>query len=137
MALAGPGANFALVIIAAIVMRVGLALGAFKPANHFSFLNVVEPAATGLPEALAVFFSLLFSLNLLLGTFNLIPAPPLDGFAAVGLLMPENAARRWEEWGQSLGMFTIFGLIIAWRIYDFLYAPIFISAFQTLYAGVL
>ena len=68
-------------------------------------MHVVEPAATGLASGAATFVSLLFSLNLLLGTFNLIPVPPLDGFGVLGLLGSEDMARRIQHFGRSLGSF--------------------------------
>ena len=36
------------------------------------------------------FLSILFVLNLLLGTFNLLPVPPLDGHNVITLLMSDD-----------------------------------------------
>src|SRR5271154_3814671 len=66
MALAGPATNFILMLIAVLAIHV---------ANG---LNFVEPSGF-----LAMTLSFLFSLNLLLGIFNLLPAPPLDGSTAI------------------------------------------------------
>ncbi len=41
--------------------------------------------------------SMLFSLNLLLATFNLLPLPPLDGSAAPALVMHEDSARKLQS----------------------------------------
>jgi len=40
---------------------------------------------------------MLFSLNLLLATFNLLPLPPLDGSAAPALVMHEDSARKLQS----------------------------------------
>ena len=45
----------------------------------------------GAAATVATLISILFTLNLLLLVFNLIPLPPLDGAGAVGLLLPERA----------------------------------------------
>src|SRR5450755_1167436 len=70
MSLAGPGANYSLAILAAILIHVGMWTGFFVPPQSANFMHVVEATTTGLVSAAATFLSLLFSLNLLLGTFN-------------------------------------------------------------------
>ena len=40
----------------------------------------------------------LFSLNLLLGTFNLLPLAPLDGSTGIMLFMSESTAQRYLDW---------------------------------------
>ena len=77
--------------------------------------------------------SVLFSLNLLLGVFNLLPIPPLDGFGAAGLLMSERAAAKFQEFGQHAGAFSMIGLLLAWRVFDPLFAPIFSLSLKALY----
>src|SRR5262245_28670482 len=79
MSLAGPGANFVLMIIATICIRAGLAAGIFQPPAAASFGHVTDVAAdaTGLMRFASTFLSVLFFQNLLLGAFNLLPVPPL------------------------------------------------------------
>jgi Zn-dependent protease len=77
----------------------------------------------------------MFSLNLLLGTFNLIPVPPLDGFGALGLFAPEDLARRIQHFGHSLGGFSIIGLLLAWQVFDPVFQPLFAFALRALYPG--
>jgi Zn-dependent protease len=132
MALAGPAANFTLTILAAIGIRVGLATGFFR-APEFLRFSQITGASEGLPEAMAVLLSILFSLNLLLGVFNLLPIPPLDGWAALGLVLPESGARRLAELSQRMGMLSIIGLLVAWQVFGNFYSPIFISAVRLLY----
>ena len=134
MSLAGPGANFSLVILAAIVIHIGIWMGFFH-SGSLNFTHVVEPAAAGVASGAAMFVSLMFSLNLLLGTFNLIPVPPLDGFGALGLLVPEDLARRIQHFGRSLGAFSMIGLLLVWQVFDRLFQPVFSFALLALYPG--
>jgi len=135
MSLAGPGANYSLSILAAILIHVGMWTGYFVPPESASFMHAVEATSTGLMQGAATFLSLLFSLNLLLGTFNLIPVPPLDGFSALGLLLPETGARRFQELGHSMRGFTYIGLMIAWLVFDPVFYPLFTTALALLYPG--
>lgn len=135
MSLAGPGANYTLAIVAAILIHLGMWTGIFTPPQSANFTHVVEGTSPGLVAGAATFLSLLFSLNLLLGTFNLIPVPPLDGFSAIGLILPESGARRFQELGHSLRGFTIIGLMIAWRVFDPVFGPLFTLSLSALYPG--
>jgi Zn-dependent protease len=51
-----------------------------------------------------------WEINLVLGIFNLIPIPPLDGSRIVGALLPRDLYARWAQLDQ-VGMFALFGLI--------------------------
>ncbi|HEV3277819.1 MAG TPA: site-2 protease family protein [Terriglobia bacterium] len=135
MALAGPAANFTLVIVAAAGIHLGLALGAFVPPGRVSFTSVVGAASPdSIGGALAALLSILFSLNLLLGTFNLLPVPPLDGITAIGVLLPESLARRLADVGRNRTL-ALVGLLIAWKAFDYLFRPVFIAALNLLYPG--
>ena len=130
MALAGPAANFLLAFLAVLLIQGGTSLGAFQAPGGLDFTRVVD-ATSDSTEGLARFVSILFSLNLLLGTFNLIPVPPLDGHSAVGLALPEDLFRRWLEFVRS-PMFSLLGLLIAWRYFDVLFTPVFFFALRLL-----
>ena len=85
---------------------------------------MVVAAGPGAAEGLATFASILFSLNLLLGAFNLLPVPPLDGSTAVGLFLSERAALRFAELART-PMFSLMGLLVAWRLFDYVVRPLF------------
>ena len=136
MALAGPGANFSLVMLAALLIHAGIWTGVFTYPDRTGFMHMVDAARPGLLAGAATFLSLLFSLNLLLGTFNLLPVPPLDGFGAVGLLLSEDGAARFQSFGQSMRGFSYLGLLVAWRVFDPIFAPIFSLALKALYPGL-
>jgi Zn-dependent protease len=78
----------------------------------------------------------MFILNLLLGTFNLLPVPPLDGYSGIMVLMPEGVAHRYIDWMYRSRNFSMLGLIVAWTLFDRIFTPIFSFALHTLYAGV-
>ena len=65
-----------------------------------------------------------YEVNLVLGLFNLIPIPPLDGSRIVGALMSDALYARWSALDQ-VGMFVLFGVIF-----------IFQREFFTLFEGV-
>jgi len=135
MALAGPIANFILVLIAALAIWIGIWSDFFQaPDSIKNFTQVVAPAQTGLPNALATFFSILFSLNLLLGAFNLLPFPPLDGNTVAGLFLSESAALKFYEFSHNQA-FSLIGLFAAWKIFDLVFRPIFTFALNLLYPG--
>lgn len=52
--------------------------------------------------------------NVVLGLFNLIPIPPLDGSRVVGVLMDNATYSRWVGFDQY-GMFIVFGLFILFQ----------------------
>jgi Zn-dependent protease len=135
MSLAGPGANFSLCILSAVLMRIGLALKFFVPGSY-SQANIVEPAvAGGVTEGIAVVLSVFFSLNLLLGCFNLLPVPPLDGYGVLGLFTSESGALALEEWRVRIRSFSIIGLLIGWRLLDLVYEPMLKAGIDAAYVG--
>jgi Zn-dependent protease len=134
MALAGPAANAAIVVAAALAVRIGLAGDAFAvPSLHdIDFDRIVDSAYDGVWTTLAEFVSILFSLNVLLLVFNLIPVPPLDGAGAVGLLVPERVATRIREAYEN-PTFSFVGLLAAWIAIRQLLPPVHRAAIRLLY----
>lgn len=132
MALAGPAANLLLALATAIVIHIGLALGELTPPERLGFTSIVAGRPGTLWEPVAMFLSLMFSQNLLLMSFNLMPVPPLDGATAVGLLVNERTALRFYEFMHQPG-FTLMGLILAWNVFGYLFRPIFMFGLRLLY----
>jgi Zn-dependent protease len=60
-------------------------------------------------------------LNIILGVFNLIPVPPLDGSEVILLFFPESEAPVIRERMASVG---IFGIFIAWALFRFISEPL-------------
>jgi Zn-dependent protease len=137
MALAGPAATFTLMLLAGIAIRVGVATGNFRaPQFIHSYSGLVSPTNSSDPTFLTSALSILFVLNLLLGTFNLLPVPPLDGSTVIMLLMPDSAARRYLGWVRGSSSYALIGLVVAWRFFGAVFQPVFFFAMHTLYAGV-
>jgi Zn-dependent protease len=105
MALAGPATNYLLMFIAVIGFRLGTAmqwLGSDPATRRGDFPSVV----------LLVFFTL----NLLLGTFNLLPTPPLDGSSVIMLFMSENRAHKYLDWLRG-NSYAMLGLLVALLVF--------------------
>jgi len=134
MALAGPAANFTLMILAGVAIHVGMLKGIFRMPESVGFTHVTEAAVPGVAGFAASFLSILFVLNLLLGTFNLLPVPPLDGHNGVTLLMSESTARRFLEWTRAQGL-GMMGLVLAWFLFDKIFDFVFRWALVALYPG--
>jgi len=138
MALAGPAANLSLVLVAGVAIRGGMAAGLFQPPDSISFTQVTASAPGGLAAGMAgavVPLSLLFSLNLLLCLFNLLPLPPLDGSAVIPALLPPRAAERYAALMNQPFM-SLLGLLVAWQLFNPLYYPVQLAAIRLLYPGV-
>jgi Zn-dependent protease len=133
MALAGPAANFALILLAALGIRAGMILGYFHAPDQITF-NRITAAATGPANSVSILLSIIFSLNLVLLVFNLIPLPPLDGSSILTLFLSDRAARRYNALIQEPA-YRIIGLIIAWQLLDFILSPIHTFALNILYPG--
>ena len=94
VSLAGPLSNFMLAVVCGLIIKVGLA-------NAVAYPILID----------AIF------VNLLLGTFNLIPIPPLDGSKVLASLLPEEWWPRlfaWERWGFVL---VLIFLLLGWLQY--------------------
>jgi Zn-dependent protease len=134
MALAGPAANLVLMLVAALAIRIGILARALVPPESAQFTRVVAAARPGLLEGVAVLLSIMFSLNLLLMLFNLLPIPPLDGHGAICLLFTEDFARRFTETTHNPSL-AMLGLLVSWKVFGYLYDPLFTLALNVLYPG--
>lgn len=111
MALAGPAANFTLMFLAVGVIHLGRSQGWFHRGldGHAGLLEIVVVA--------------FYSLNLLLGVFNLIPVPPLDGSTGIMLFMGDSAARGYLDWLRT-SPYRLVGLLVAFYGFRYIYGPI-------------
>ncbi|HUJ40011.1 MAG TPA: site-2 protease family protein [Candidatus Acidoferrales bacterium] len=126
MALAGPGTNFTLMVLAGVGMRLGLWSGIFQIPSRTTFTTLVvatDPERLGF---LATLCSIFFMLNLILMTFNLLPVPPLDGSTGIAVFLPEETALKLMDFYSQSGM-AFAGIVVAWIGYGYLFrwlAPI-------------
>jgi Zn-dependent protease len=92
VSLAGPGMNFLLAILSAVVF---CGIHAWMNPEFYLFEPLVAMAYVSV------------SLNYALGIFNLIPLPPLDGSKVIEAFLPMETARKYE----SLSRYSFFILI--------------------------
>ena len=103
---AGPAVNFLIAIIFGLLIRFGIA---------FEFLSVSFIQIT----------SIVVFVNILLGFFNLIPFPPLDGSKVFASILPrkaEESYRKFMDMSMKYGLTTIFGFLF---LFIFILGPIF------------
>jgi Zn-dependent protease len=128
MSAAGPAANLLLALVVFGVLKVLLATGTFVAPERVDFSHVVEPAtgAAGgsLAHPLAFLLSVALNLNVLLFLFNLMPLPPLDGSGIVQGLLPGSAGPALAALARN-PMFSLIGLLVAWRVFGYLSQPAF------------
>jgi Zn-dependent protease len=134
MGLAGPAANLGLVIIAGILIRIGLQTGYFAAPGEIHFTQAVLGTQPGLSHGLAVGASILFTLNLLLLVFNLIPVPPLDGTSSMELILSGQLLQKYRDLINTPAM-RMFGILIAWYAIKVIFPPAHLAAINLLYAG--
>jgi Zn-dependent protease len=130
MAAAGPAGNFLIVIAAFLILRVGLWLGWFVAPESVSLDSIVEMA--GGPSYVTTMLSVLLVQNVFLGSFNLLPLPPLDGSAVLGGVLPERHAVAVREFSRS-GMMSMVGLLIAWQVFPMATDPLFSLVLRLVY----
>lgn len=136
MALAGPAANLAMVLLALLALRAGAYFEVFTPPPTANFGTLTATDLGPAWDAAGRILSIVFSLNLLLCVFNLLPFPPLDGSAAITLLMSPRVTARYQQfvWGTPILGFV--GLFAAWRLFPAIFGPVFSAAINLIYPGV-
>ena len=108
MALAGPAANFSLMLLAVAGLWIG---------SNGGWLR--DPA-TGRPGIAFITLIVFFSLNLLLGTFNLLPVPPLDGSTGIMIFMSEAQAQKYLNFLRG-NSYAMLGLLLALLFFNKVY----------------
>jgi Zn-dependent protease len=88
----------------------------------------------GWANSVAVMISILFTLNLVLFVFNLLPIPPLDGSSLVPLVLDSENADKYKAFISQPSV-SIIGLIIAWQIFGYIFEPVHLFALNLLYPG--
>jgi Zn-dependent protease len=135
MSLAGPLANLALVLVAALAIRVGLTSGVFSPPASIDFSHLTDAVAGGLWSSAATLLSILFTLNLILFGFNLLPFPPLDGSGVLSLVLPEGTARRVQAFFAQPAL-SLGGILLAFILFREVFPPLHLAAINLLYPGL-
>lgn len=135
MSAAGPAANFVLFAVAFAILRSGLRGGIWMVPPDGSIaldrLVAASPDAPRFVEAAGRFLSVLMGLNLILGVFNLMPFPPLDGASVLaGLAWPLRAL---YDRLRAIPAIGIVGLIVAWKVSPYVIGPVLRAAVRALF----
>ncbi len=94
VALAGPLSNFSVALIFGLLIRFGI-----LP------FNLIEPA------------SLIVLINIVLGTFNLVPIPPLDGSKVLFGILPYNLMYIRTFLEKNWFWFVLFFVFFVWKLF--------------------
>jgi Zn-dependent protease len=134
MAAAGPISNFILMTISVIIIHVGIVVGFFIQPDTITISGIVSGASEGWTEILAKIVSVMFSLNLILFVFNLLPFPPLDGSAVPPMYLSEEAGRKYINFVRKPA-FALVGLFVAWNLFGTIYSKVNLLVINLLYPG--
>jgi Zn-dependent protease len=137
MALAGPAANLTLALLAFVAMHFLLQAGVVRPpVGMIGISDIVVPPDGADPRSLvgavARVLSITMGLNLMLGLFNLIPFPPLDGALAAEGVSPRGAGTLYAKL-REVPMIEMLGLLVAWHLSPYFMGPALHWAIRTLY----
>jgi Zn-dependent protease len=114
--LAGPAANFVVALAAAIALRI-----AYPTAGAtFNF------------DFTVTLLSMIVTINVVLGVFNLLPIPPLDGSTLLSIALPPSR-QNIVAFLDQYGIFLLLGLLI---LAPNLLTPIFRAITEALYGLV-
>jgi Zn-dependent protease len=95
VAAAGPGTNFVLATVGAVIMGLGWPEGGDFAVLNGQMLTVIAPDGGLALVSTAMFYFI--TINLFLALFNLLPIPPFDGSHIVEGLLPPSAARHYAR----------------------------------------
>ena len=133
MSIAGPAANLILMFAALIFIKIMVVAGIFVAPDSIKFPLIAQAATPGFAHSLAMFAGVTFGLNLLLLIFNLLPLPPLDGFAALGLILDNRTYYNFKQKVYQTPGISLIGFIIAWNIFPIVFEPVYKIALILLY----
>jgi Zn-dependent protease len=134
MSFAGPLANLSLAAAAFFTMRWLLGAGLVVPSGNLMNL-VVLPDGVNLHSplgAVARFLSITLMLNVVLGLFNLIPFPPLDGASIAEGAVPSIGTKIYDKL-REVPAFELLGLLASWRLFDYVSGPALVWVARQLY----
>jgi Zn-dependent protease len=124
---AGPLSNFILAVLAFIIIKALLVSGVLM--LNGGYYTLVTPASgqAAFMAPLAVFLSVMLLLNVLLGVFNFIPVPPLDGSHILEEMLPSGMQEAYYQ-------IRPFGFIL---LYLLMFLGVFNAILKPVYNAVL
>jgi len=127
MSAAGPFANLLLATIAFFAIKLLVGHGVLELSRAPTSLDqlVQAPGADGYRTplgALAMVLSVMLNLNVLLGVFNLMPLPPLDGASVLEGLSPRTLGSFFDK-VRTTPAFGFLGMVIAFNGFRYIAGP--------------
>jgi len=129
VALAGPITNLLIAFVFGVLSMLLPVAAATKGAIFNAIANgAAIPVFTGSLDGVYLFFLIIIYINVLLGIFNLVPIPPLDGSKLLFLILPPTPGTYkfmyfMERWGLILVLiFVFFGFQIIFPVINFFFA---------------
>jgi Zn-dependent protease len=124
---AGPTSNFILATIAFVIIKALMLSGVLFLNGGYYDLVAPMPGQPAFMAPLSVFLSVMLMLNVLLGVFNFIPVPPLDGSHVLEEMLPRGMAEAYYQ-------IRPFGFIL---LYALMFLGVFNAIFVPVYRAVL
>jgi Zn-dependent protease len=123
VSMAGPLSNFILAIIAFTIIKVLLITDVVEPGG--GRFDLVQPTVNqaSLLIPIAKLLSIMLTLNIVLGVFNLIPVPPLDGSHVLESLLPYEMAEAYAAI-RPYGIFLLLALMLT-GVLGYIINPVF------------
>jgi Zn-dependent protease len=128
-AVVGPISNFAVVTLAtillaaiALVSQLGREIIHVLPLAYPNHIDMLASQTTSLLMPISLFIYEVAIINIVLGVFNLIPVPPLDGSHVLRHLLPDSAQRIYDTvgWLGLLALVFFGGGILGRLIFPFI-----------------
>ncbi len=131
IALAGPGTNFLIALLFGILSRL-LPLSATLKQTLFVQMFSGTIAFSGPLQGIYFFFLIIVYINTLLGIFNLVPIPPLDGSRVLFAILPPGG-----ETGRIMYFLERYGifLVLAFVFFGFQFLIPIVQSFFTAFTG--
>ena len=127
VAFAGPITNLAVALLFGILSVILPVANGTKDALFANVINGSMPVFNGSLDGTYFFFLIIVFINILLGIFNLVPIPPLDGSKLLFLILPPTSGTYkfmyfMERYGLVLVLlFVFFGFQIITPIISFIF----------------
>lgn len=128
VAFAGPITNLLIALVFGILSVILPIATSAKNALFGAIVGGTTPVFTGSLDGAYFFFLIVVYINVLLGIFNLVPIPPLDGSKLLFLILPPTHATYkfmhfMERWGLILVLiFVFFGFEVIFPVINFFFA---------------
>lgn len=119
----------------ALALRIGVAAGVFYAPERIHFGLVASSSSGATCAAVSRLVSVVFSLNLRLFAFKLLPFFSLDS-AVITFLMNRETTKRYQEFLWRTPMLGWIGLSIASKLFDFVFHRVSTAAVNPIYPAI-